>query len=206
MRDTCAGGGAYARCTSARGRPQESSVAPRIIRSLKPASSVAGNSPPETGGARRRRGAGADVGRRCDGRGAEYVWASGSKSPDLVDRRFCRRSPDAMAPLKTGAGPAGPGGGVRRDLVEPTAAGVPGRALTGVLLLRRRFSADGGRFVGGSVVPSKVVRPEHRGFSARRRASRRGGEPSSSTSRTMALRRSSGDGAPSSEGDEKPLP
>ena len=124
MRDTCAGGGAYARCTSARGRPQESSVAPRIIRSLKPARSVAGNSPPETGGARRRRGAGADVGRRCDGRGAEYVWASGSKSPDLVDRRFCRRSPDAMAPLKTGAGPAGPGGGVRRDFVD-CAAGVP---------------------------------------------------------------------------------
>ena len=205
MRDTCAGGGAYARCTSARGRPQESSVAPRIIRSLKPARSVAGNSPPETGGARRRRGAGADVGRRCDGRGAEYVWASGSKSPDLVDRRFCRRSPDAMAPLKTGAGPAGPGGGVRRDFV-PTAAGVPGRALTGVLLLRRRFSADGGRLVGGSVVPSKVVLASLRGFSARRRASRRGGEPRSSTSLTIALRRSSGDGAPSSDGDEKPLP
>ena len=204
MRDTCAGGGAYARCTSARGRPQESSVAPRIIRSLKPARSVAGNSPPETGGARRRRGAGADVGRRCDGRGAEYVWASGSKSPDLIDRRFCRRSPDAMAPLNTGAGPAGPGGGVRRDFVE-CAAGVPGRALTGVFF-RRRFSADGGRLVGGSVVPSKVVRPELRGFSARRLDSRRGGEHSSSTSLTIALRRSSGDGAPSSDGDEKPRP
>ena len=73
MRDTCAGGGAYARCTPARGRPQESSVAPRIAKIVEageqrrreqPAACSARRPPPSP-----RRGA--DVGRRCDGRGAE---------------------------------------------------------------------------------------------------------------------------------------
>ena len=102
MRDTCAGGGAHALCT--RFWPARSvcrAADHKIVEAAQPP-----EQPGCSGAGRRRRGAGVDVGRRCDGCGGA-VGERVEVPCDLIDRRFCRRSLDAMASLNTGAGPAG---------------------------------------------------------------------------------------------------